>query len=150
MVDVCRIIATGALVGDACRQTQHDPDDIRRWAAEDETLATLYARARESQAHALAEQAIAASRGGDDIAQAVDLVLELKESEVGELDDAAAKALQTLLNSVALHRINRDKLRVETLKWYTAKVAPKLYGEKVQAEHSGALTLVIEETDSDE
>ena len=33
--------------------------------------------------------------------------------------------------------VQRAKLRVSTLQWMAAKLAPKRYGEKIQAEHSG-------------
>ena len=33
--------------------------------------------------------------------------------------------------------VQRAKLRVSTLQWMAAKLKPKRYGEKIQAEHSG-------------
>lgn len=37
--------------------------------------------------------------------------------------------------------INRSRLRVDARKWIAAKLKPKKYGEKVEHEHSGRLTL---------
>lgn len=37
--------------------------------------------------------------------------------------------------------IQRSRLRVETRKWIAAKLKPKKYGEKVEHEHSGKVTL---------
>jgi hypothetical protein len=34
--------------------------------------------------------------------------------------------------------VQRAKLRVSTMQWRAAKLAPKRYGEKIQAEHTGA------------
>ena len=34
--------------------------------------------------------------------------------------------------------IQRSKLRVDTRKWLASKMAPKKYGDKIQAEHTGA------------
>jgi hypothetical protein len=37
----------------------------------------------------------------------------------------------------------RDRLRVDTRKWYLSKVLPKLYGDKVEVEHSGTPEIVV-------
>lgn len=37
--------------------------------------------------------------------------------------------------------VNRSRLRVDARKWIAAKLKPKKYGEKVEHEHSGRLTL---------
>jgi len=37
--------------------------------------------------------------------------------------------------------INRSRLRVDTRKWIACKVLPKIYGDKLQTEHSGSLNL---------
>ncbi len=34
--------------------------------------------------------------------------------------------------------VQRAKLRVSTMQWRASKLAPKKYGEKIQAEHTGA------------
>ena len=31
----------------------------------------------------------------------------------------------------------RDRLRVDTRKWYASKIAPKMYGDRVEVEHTG-------------
>jgi hypothetical protein len=41
--------------------------------------------------------------------------------------------------------VQRDRLRVDTRKWAAAKLAPGKYGEKVQTELSGAVTVTHEE-----
>lgn len=55
---VCERMAAGELVKDASKAEGVDPRRIREWALEDE-FAPLYARARELQAHAVAEQVMA-------------------------------------------------------------------------------------------
>ena len=37
--------------------------------------------------------------------------------------------------------VNRDRLRVDTRKWYAAKLAPKRYGDKTHVEHSGNVSI---------
>lgn len=47
---------------DACREVGIRPARLHEWTREDSVLASVYARAREQQAHSLAERAIAVSR----------------------------------------------------------------------------------------
>lgn len=39
--------------------------------------------------------------------------------------------------------VQRNRLRVDTLKWFTSKVAPKLYGDRVLQEHRHHVGVVI-------
>lgn len=59
---VCRSISKGDSVKDACREVGIRPARLHEWTREDSVLASVYARAREQQAHSLAERAIAVSR----------------------------------------------------------------------------------------
>lgn len=80
-----------------------DANTVRIWAIKDEPpgFAGRYARAREMQASALFDRALA------------------KSEEVGDW--------QSL------------RLQVDTLKWAASKLHPKIYGDKVQTEHSGSI-----------
>lgn len=40
--------------------------------------------------------------------------------------------------------INRSRLRIETRKWLASKLKPKKYGERVEVEHSGSVSLMEE------
>lgn len=75
-----------------------------------------YARAREAQADKLAEEALAIADDGRS-----DTYL---DAEGNERTDTEV--------------IQRSKLRVDTRKWLASKMAPKKYGDKIQAEHTGA------------
>jgi transposase-like protein len=59
---VCRAISKGDSVKEACREVGIRPARLHEWTREDSVLALVYARAREQQAHSLAERAIAVSR----------------------------------------------------------------------------------------
>jgi hypothetical protein len=72
---------------------------VWRWLQADEDFRTRYARAREAQAHAIAEQAV--------------------------IEAAAASDPQL------------GRLAFDARKWFASKVAPKVYGDKQQLEHSG-------------
>jgi hypothetical protein len=43
--------------------------------------------------------------------------------------------------------VNRDRLRVDTRKWLLAKLHPKKYGDKLDIEHSGGITLHFDTDD---
>lgn len=59
---VCRAISKGDSVKDACREAGIRAARLHEWTREDSVLASVYARAREQQAHSLAERAITVSR----------------------------------------------------------------------------------------
>lgn len=59
---VCRAISKGDSVQEACRENGIRAARLHEWTREDSVLASIYARAREQQAHSLAERAIAVSR----------------------------------------------------------------------------------------
>lgn len=60
--DICRRISLGDSVKGACKAYGVRADVLHDWLRDDDRLAVAFARARENQAHALAERAIAISR----------------------------------------------------------------------------------------
>jgi hypothetical protein len=52
-----------------------------------------------------------------------------------ELDVDGKKVIRQLDSDV----IARNRLRVETKKWYLSKIAPKRFGDRVETVHSGSL-----------
>lgn len=79
-----------------------------------------YARAREFQADYYAQQIV-------DIADTPQEGAIITETDDGKVETRRADMIE--------HR----RLQVDARKWYAAKLAPKKYGEKVQAELSGAI-----------
>lgn len=59
VADICAKVAAGSLVKDACAQAGIDRATLHRWTEESEEFRNAYARAREDQAHAIAEEALA-------------------------------------------------------------------------------------------
>jgi hypothetical protein len=45
-------------------------------------------------------------------------------------------------------KVQRDRLRVDSRKWLLAKLHPKKYGDKIDVEHSGGITLHFDKDDS--
>lgn len=135
---VCDRIARGELVKDVCAELQIDPAQIRQWTAVDETLATLYTRARIDQAHAFAEQAISIADGADDETQGR---IEAMASAVANVDKDFEK--DRILNALAAAAVQRDRIRVDARKWMASKLAPKLYGERQQVDVDVTITLDV-------
>ncbi len=121
---VCAAIATGTLVRDAAKTEGATAGQIRAWAAEDAKLSALYACAREDQAHAIAEQAIAIADGADEESQS------RLEAMVQSIASADAKDKDRLLDALAQSAIQRDKIRVDARKWMASKIAPRTYGDR--------------------
>lgn len=124
-------IAGGMAVKDACKKAGISRNALNEWAQKDEALGDAYARAREQQAHALAEEALAIADGRDEEGEQRQTVM--VEAIAGADDDDKDRILQSL-QSVA---VQRDRLRVDTRKWYTSKIAPKLYGERLDVTSAG-------------
>lgn len=123
---LCGLIADGMSLRKVCELPgMPSTSMVMRWLADEERaeFREQYACAREAQADYLAEQMLdiadeectmvrASKHGGDD------------DGQVEVLFDATAVA--------------RNRLRVDTRKWLASKMAPKKYGDKITAEHTGA------------
>ena len=115
---ICTHIADGKSLRNigAMKGMPHQ-DTIMAWLnGSKPDFSELYARAREAQADKLAEEALQIADDGRS-----DTYL---DAEGNERTD----------NEV----IQRSRLRVDTRKWLASKMAPKKYGDKIQAEHTGA------------
>lgn len=85
-----------------------------------------YARAREAQADKMAE---------DILAIADEECTMVRADKHGTKDDDGDGNTEVVFDSTA---VQRNKLRVDARKWLAAKMAPKKYGDKLVAEHTGA------------
>lgn len=101
---ICREIAEGVLVKDACRLYGITRQTLHNWCNVNRVFFDAYAQARVLQAHAMAEEVIEISdaRGGEAVA----------------VDRAAVQ-------------VQRDRLSADSRKWLTSKIAPRLYGDKL-------------------
>ena len=87
-----------------------------------------YARAREAQADKMAE---------DILAIADEECTTVRSDKHGSKDEDGAGNTEVLFDATA---VARNRLRVDARKWLASKMAPKKYGDKIQAEVSGAVT----------
>lgn len=95
------------------------PNTWYRWLQEDADLRNRYARARADQAQVMAEQ----------IAEIAD------STEIGEIVTIKGDGSEEIKRA---DMIEHRKLRIESRKWLAAKLLPKVYGEKVQQQVTGA------------
>ena len=58
-------------------------------------------------------------------------------------------SLHDLADSATVRNIDKVKLQIDTRKWTIVKGLPKKYGERVDLNHRGALTIVLDKADSD-
>ena len=83
------------------------------WVAADSFLATQYAHARAAQYELLADEIVAIADEN------------YTTDEHGVRERLSSEAIQ------------RNRLRVDTRKWMLSKMLPKVYGDKIQTEHTG-------------
>lgn len=119
---ICMRLADGELLTDICR-TPGIPtrQAIHRWRLRIPAFDALYMRAREIGMESMSDETLAIA------------------------DD---DTLDTNPDGTANHAaVNRARLQVDTRKFMLAKLAPKVYGDRVQHEHSGEVAHVIEMSD---
>ncbi len=97
---------------------------VLKWVLDLEGFAKQYARARSVQADVLAEQTL-------DIAD---------EDPAFIFKDVADKDSKIYIDSAA---VNHQRLRIDARKWFASKVAPKKYGDKLDVEHGGDVTVNV-------
>jgi hypothetical protein len=110
-----------------------DPDmpsqsTVFRWLADERfsSFRERYARAREAQADALFDEMLdIADDGSNDWME--------RKRDDGSTEDVL---------------IQRSKLRIEARKWMAGKLRPKVYGDKLDVEHSGAVSINVSSEDA--
>ena len=112
---ICELIAEGRSLRSICRDSgMPSVSTVMRWLAEFPDMREQYARARELQADAFAEEIL-------EIADDATNDWMVRQSESG----GAPAAM------VNHDHISRSRLRVDARKWLMSKMAPKKYGDKV-------------------
>ncbi len=91
---------------------------FKRWLHNSDEIRAMYARAKAAQCQLLAEQIL-------DIAD--DAQRDIIHTEDGDVVDREV--------------IDRAKLRIDTRKWLCAKLAPRIFGDKVDVNHMGEIAI---------
>lgn len=117
---LCEKLAEGESLRKICSaEGMPSKSSVFRWLGQNEEFRDQYARARESQADSL-----------------FDDVLSIADQYDNAQDNADVEHIQ------------RAKLRIDARKWMAGKLRPKVYGEKLDVEHTG-LKVFIAKDDAD-
>lgn len=115
---ICERLVAGESLRAICRDDEMpNITSVFKWLAKYPEFANQYARAREEQAEAFADEIVAISDENDGKAITAD------GQEVAVVFDSTAVA--------------RNRLRVDARKWVASKLKPKKYGDRVAQEISG-------------
>lgn len=124
--NICARLEQGASLRKAAKANGIDAATILKWCEANVSFAQQYAAARARGYQLLADEIleIADDKSGD-----------LIETENGPRADPEFAA--------------RSRLRVDTRKWMLSKMLPKVYGEKLDIEHKGGVTVTLQNEDKD-
>lgn len=115
---ICDYIMEGySLRKIAAQEGMPDKVTILKWLDAHPTFATQYARAKQEQAEALADE-----------------IVDIADEEAVTIRSEEGEEVRVTFDAVA---VNRNRLRVDARKWVAAKLLPKKYGDKYIAELTG-------------
>lgn len=117
---ICERLAQGESLRSIGRDESMPADStMRRWLVSDDAefkeFQAQYARARDVGLDAMVDEILDIAHDGSN---------DWMKREGKEIVDH--------------EHISRSRLRIDTLKWYASKLAPKRYGDRLSHEHSGA------------
>jgi len=120
---ICEKLATSNRgLAHICAEEGVSTTTVFKWLKENPEFADNYARAREAQADFLADEILEIADDGSRDTKTImkgDVAIEVEDTEW----------------------TNRSKLRVDARKWIASKLKPKKYGDKIETEHSGSVTI---------
>ena len=115
---ICEMAAEGNSIQKVARRFELAPRTIFRWCRENETFRQMYAQARKDAAYVLAEETL-------DIAD---------DSSRDYVEDP-----ETGRRVFQPEHVQRARLRWDARRWLASKYLPKVFGDKVDVEHSGSV-----------
>ncbi len=124
---VLKLIGEGLSVKEICEQDgMPSRDTVYRWIADDADFADNYARATTLRADTMFDE--------------MEEIADNANNDWMERRDADGDT--TVGWQLNGEHIQRSKLRVDVRKWKLSKMQPKKYGEKLDIEHGGSVTVV--------
>lgn len=129
---ICERLAEGESLRAICRDDGMPAEStVRLWALSDEHgFSAQYTRARELGYHALADEII-------HISNTTEIGVKTKVDEDGKREVVEGDMIE--------HR----RLKVDSRKWYLSKMLPKIYGDKLDLNHSGTIRTAKELSEDD-
>lgn len=123
--EICRRLTMGESLRGICRDDDMpDRQTVANWLTKYEDFFGQYTRARDVAL--------------DDMADEIMEIADDGSNDWMERHDKEGNSLGWYVNGEAL---GRSRLRFDARRWFLSKLAPKRYGDKLQHEHSGAVTV---------
>ncbi len=158
--EICDRIANGSNVVEVCEAMDLEPRTVFRWAETHEDFRQAYARARISLADVLSAQVVTLAdrpregrrievktEGEAEVAQALradqvgqeirvktesgPLAMTVTEDMVGQQVTMLMGVPQITTKVLTADMVDRAKLQVDARKWYAARMAPHVYGDRL-------------------
>lgn len=131
--DICERIIEGESLRSICKaDNMPNCSTVFRWMVSNEQFCKQYEKAKVEQAEMLADEIIAIA---DE---------ECTMIKHGDGDDE--KEVEVVFDSTA---IARNRLRVDARKWIASKLKPKKYGDKIDHEVKGNISITFNSEDAD-
>ena len=123
---ICARLAEGESLNAICKDDDMPAEStVRMWALDDVCgFAAKYARAREIGYEAHADKII-------DLADQCRIGVKRTTKVTGEVE------------SVEGDMVERSRLQIDARKWMLAKMLPKKYGDKIEHDHKGGISLSL-------
>lgn len=125
---ICSELAEGKSLRAVCQaEGMPNASTVLRWTETDGSFAQQYAGARARGYQLLADE-----------------ILEISDDSMGDvLTDKDGN------ERTDAERVARARLRVDSRKWMLSKMLPKIYGDKLDLNHSGSLKIAKELTEDE-
>jgi hypothetical protein len=134
--DVCAELSAGESLDAACRKIPDAPHpaNVLRWVEGDTAMAQEYAQARARGYSLLADRMMAVA------AETHSMVTVHAQNPEGDyiFNTDGTPALKQVLVPLSADVMASKRLQVDTLKWQLSKMLPKVYGDKLIQEITGA------------
>lgn len=129
---ICDRIAGGESLRSICSDDDMPSKEaVRKWLAKDAggELVAQYARARDAQADAIFDE-----------------IIDIADNAANDwMEENGKDAVGYQLNG---EHIQRSKLRIDARKWMAGKLRPKVYGDKLDLDVKGGITITIADEDA--
>ena len=119
---ICKQISEGIPLAEICRQKDIGRTTVYDWMKENPTFAEQFARARDVGFDAIAEECF-----------------DIADNSTNDWMERNRNGVETC--EFNADHVQRSKLRIETRLKLLAKWNPKKYGDKLEIEHNGGVTV---------
>lgn len=125
---ICEKIIEGESLRNICKaDDMPNCSTVFRWMISHDDFCKQYDKAKVEQAEMLADE-----------------IISIADEEHTVIKSQEGKDIEVTYDSTA---VARNRLRVDARKWVASKLKPKKYGDKIDHEVTGSVTLVLDNND---